>query len=47
MLSAFLGIGQEFRFKRRIFMRRRSARPGAGDGAHGDDAIAGLTRTPG
>ncbi len=39
MLGALLGIGQQFRFERLILVRRRAARPGAGDRADGDDAV--------
>ena len=36
MLGAFLRIGEQFLFQRLVLVRRRAARPRAGDGADGD-----------
>ena len=40
MFGAFLGVGQQFAFECLIFLVRRAAAAGAGEGADGDDAVA-------
>ncbi len=40
MLGAFLRIGEQFTLQRRILMRRRTARPRAGNRTDGDAPIA-------